>query len=394
MSRAKIKKAYSDGWEVFSRMKKFLGEGRSQVIAEEVSDQLKKSIKYGFNHQSAEFASFLQYYYLTIAGDKRRGEKYHKQALYYTQLSKAENLVKIKFSRINFLLNQTRKPNADTIAQLEETIKEIDVYNNLESIEILIYRTTLANILDFTLNRHEQVINRCCDKIDFLKKLKIERYFRFYTQVAPSLIFLGRYNKANDAISNSLSGIPKSSLSWTVSIYYKFVTEAHQKNYKNALSIFIEAEQKEHISETMRQTWYIIRGFVKFLNLANKIDYPKPFRLENFLQNVDVFKSDKLGQNINVLILKILLRLKDNRGAIIDERDAIQKYANRYLKSEPRAKTFFKQLHLISYNDFDPARIRSAAVKNNLKLPPQKGYNPNLEIIPYEHLWEIILDVL
>ncbi len=59
-----------------------------------------------------------------------------------------------------------------------------------------------------------------------------------------------------------------------------------------------------------------------------------------------------------------------------------------------RLRLFFKMLHWLVPGNFQKQQVATRAKKYLDQLPKEKGYNPDLEIIPYEYLWEIILDQL
>ncbi|MEO1627616.1 MAG: hypothetical protein AAFV25_20865, partial [Bacteroidota bacterium] len=81
---------------------------------------------------------------------------------------------------------------------------------------------------------------------------------------------------------------------------------------------------------------------------------------------------------------------KDN-GQIIDKIDAIELYRKRHVSG--RSAIFLKMLWKILHYQFNMVAVRYRTVKDLEKLrsmPP----NIDFEVIPYETLWEMVLNFL
>lgn len=123
--------------------------------------------------------------------------------------------------------------------------------------------------------------------------------------------------------------------------------------------------------------------------------------MKDFLRSVPLFSKDKRGMNVPVLIIQMLIYISEkNYDAFIDRIDAIKKYSGRYLRMQDayRSSCFIKMLVTISKNNFHPQAIARQALplkeklaKTPLDVSPQ-AYE--LEIIPYELLWDLIMKAL
>jgi hypothetical protein len=105
--------------------------------------------------------------------------------------------------------------------------------------------------------------------------------------------------------------------------------------------------------------------------------------------------------NIPILIMQFLLALADKEyGQCIDRLEGLAKYRTRYLKPDNAARShyFFRMLELIPRCDFNAATVKFNAMPllDNLKTLSANTANQNfdVEIIPYETLWEIVLSML
>ena len=82
----------------------------------------------------------------------------------------------------------------------------------------------------------------------------------------------------------------------------------------------------------MMETWMIVKGYFKFLMQSDQLEDSTNFQISRFLNQVELFKEDKSGNNSNILILRVILNLHQNRDEIIDRQEATQRYASRHFK--------------------------------------------------------------
>ena len=116
------------------------------------------------------------------------------------------------------------------------------------------------------------------------------------------------------------------------------------------------------------------------------------------MNEVPIFSKDKEGNNIHILILKIILNIGVNHDRIIDERDAIERYIERYLKKNHlRSKLLLQMLIQIPSSHFNRSTLEYRTNKLYTRLQNAKkleGFDPSREIIPFERLWEMVLNLL
>lgn len=390
----RTQQAYVGGWEVCAKMKVLTMKGKGAEILPEVRREFKRAQYYQFNKLAAEFAHHLMYFYFNLKGESRRGQKYHKLFVKYAELVHFENLASGVYSDISYRLNKTRNPSSELIQELEEACSYLQTLLVNESAQIWIYTYMLLNKLAYLKDDFNLVLRQSYEVIEYLETRGIERSSHFYKDMTPALIRQGEYDKAVYAIDKAIARINKGSLSWSAFLYYRLIIEFHRGDYQAAYDMHQTASKKKQINSAMLDTWRIVRGYLKFLLDQRAINGSSSFRVGRFLNSIEVFGSDKSGQNINIIILKILLRLNSNRDQIIDDREAVQKYAERYLEEGSRPRIFFQMLHQIVGGDFNREEVKRRVQKNVVALPIMKGYNAELEMVPYEKLWEMVLDQL
>lgn len=162
---------------------------------------------------------------------------------------------------------------------------------------------------------------------------------------------------------------------------------------------------KRNVPNVDVQLWLLLEAYLNFLIRTKELiiqnDWPKlrRFRIGSFLNSVGEITQNKSGTNIQILIVRFLFSLLQKKhDVLIDQAESLKTYAGRYLKGPEniRNRSFFKLMNLVVRANFN----RLAVLKKS-KVPLKKlaisdgqpGLN-DVEIIPYEALWSIILEQL
>ena len=163
------------------------------------------------------------------------------------------------------------------------------------------------------------------------------------------------------------------------------VVQIQKSEFEKAQEII---QQCEEYAEFKRQKEHfeILKGFCKlFQNQA-------PFKNIN---EVEFYTHDKQGMNYNLYLLRILYYIKKQKfGKLIDFLPAFEKYIYRHITEEehPRIYHFSKMLLQLKSCDFKASEVAT----NQLEQYPYEKSTEDLimEIIPYEKLWQYILNWL
>ena len=139
----------------------------------------------------------------------------------------------------------------------------------------------------------------------------------------------------------------------------------------------------------------------KWLLYYRFFNYISEFKLPDFKhRKLKYVPFDKKGFNVWSLILDFIVVIgKDQPDLIEREMDRIRKFTAKYLTSEgdARTKLFLKLLQIIGreYKNTKVCKRKGSYILNKLKQTPVAGFAyAEIEIVPYEHLWELILSRL
>ena len=234
-----------------------------------------------------------------------------------------------------------------------------------------------------------------------------------FTQIS-GLVQLSSKNldKSLNAFYKCLSFNPKEGRLFWQSIHnYIFLIHILKKDYDKAyeiLSYILNHKTFKNIYNDFRQQWYLKHAFIHFLIRTNKINPEKikvqklkPFRLNKFLNDTITLSKDKRGFNITIHIIQILYLIMDEKyDDLLDKMTSLKQYSFRYLKADEylRSRTFIKMLITIPEQSYNLKKIlkKTKVLQQKLIATPMDYSEQamSIEIIPYEQLWEEVLELL
>jgi hypothetical protein len=149
-------------------------------------------------------------------------------------------------------------------------------------------------------------------------------------------------------------------------------------------------------------------GYLHLLVQFKKLDVKTvekitgPFKMVRFNNDFEIFDRDKEGMNIPLFLLPLLYSLaqgSDHEEEYGRSVDAIEKYRKRYLDNDlnRRSASFTNMLLALGKIEFEQASAERKIKKEMAvltSLPPQEaGQSLAVEIIPYEDLWQMLVEM-
>ncbi|MDX5436042.1 MAG: hypothetical protein LPK03_02545, partial [Pontibacter sp.] len=175
----------------------------------------------------------------------------------------------------------------------------------------------------------------------------------------------------------------------------------HSKNYAKAAQLLLKAtvgSQFEKLPGSSRERWELYRRFFLFMHSAcsNARLYKVPPEVSN---NLILLPKDKAGFNLSLLVLEILEGLAEGKFEDLElQADRVRKYTAKYLKGEKaeRPRLFMRMLQLaLKGKNMDVVHQQGSKMLQKLQETPLPGDAfAEVEIVPYEHLWEVALHLL
>lgn len=375
---------------------------------------IKHAIKFELTDVALQLSKVLRFHFGGVAGHKKKYIYYNGLVRQYTKILNAELLVEEYYTEIliNFVSSSATKPEiiklSETYSQgLAELGREVDSYR----FKILYYN--INSLRHELASNYEKAIIACKEALHFFDQKKHiatnNAKFLFQYKIIGAKIYLKRFRDIELDIQNCKALIPIGSVNWFLTFHYHMIYLYHSNQFQKALEVYKEVMQhtKNKIPyKQMAEHWRLHEAFIEYFGLIKKIqkdvdtNLPR-FRISKFLNEVPAFSKDKSGYNITIIIIQMLFLLQQRKyGAIIDKMESLQAYTHRYLRDDDtfRSNCFIKMLLCLPAASFHKKAVLRKADKYWKKLqsvPIEKAnQSAEMEIVPYEMLWEFVLEGL
>ncbi|PHN00980.1 hypothetical protein [Flavilitoribacter nigricans] len=409
-----IQRAYYTCYKESTAVKILIGRYARNSAISLAERTIKKAIKFDFTDITLELARTLRMHYSNIKGDKKKFAHYKKILKKYSEIYLAELKAEEYYSDliINFAGSQSTKPELLDVVkknclELKEIIVKYNSYKlNLHSYMMFILRYEIENDFSNTLIVCNEAIKYFESKPHIISKTVV---INFSLKKLVCFIMLKRFLEGENVAKYCLKLLPEGSVNWLISQNYYVILSFHSNQLQKAYSLYQEA--KNHLDfddKTIAylEHWKVHEALINYLIAIKKVEINKNddstnFRLSKFINNVPTYSKDKQGVNISILIIQILFLLQNGKyEEIIDRTESLKTYVHRYLRRDHtfRSNCFIKMLLCLPAASFHKAGVTRKAKKyiDLLKSVPIEKANqsPEVEIIPYEMLWEFVLESL
>ncbi|RDV14279.1 hypothetical protein DXT99_15230 [Pontibacter diazotrophicus] len=176
----------------------------------------------------------------------------------------------------------------------------------------------------------------------------------------------------------------------------------HSKNYELASELMQQSLGNQHIhtiQNAAKERWELYRKYLLMMHTIMPSINVKNLP-QGVLTELVMLPKDKAGFNLSLLVLDTI---KSFSIQSIDDYESqaerMRKYISKYLRGEKseRPRLLLRLLLLVIKEGLHPIRSKEKGQKLYDKLsqmaPPGDAF-AEVEIIPYEHLWELVLKVL
>ncbi len=377
---------------------------------------LNTAIKYTFNDVAIGCARILKEY-CTLKGDLKGYEHYSALHEYHEMAwladMKAESYYQhllIHYANSVAIKNELSDKAEQFFTAIEPLSQQYNSYllhYYMYRIEALIYQ--LKGDYKAGLNVYERLEHFLNSNNHFRQDKTIANVNM--SKLACNL-HLNDFKKGAKAAEICLQSFPKGHINWFVFNEPFYLLAVRTGNYIEAKTIFnavvFHHRYKDYVPARNKEKWKIYEAYLNFIQETGKITTEelkqfrnKRFSISKFLNEVPIFSKDKRGYNIAILIIHILFLLnKEDYNPIIDRIDALRIYYQRHLKREEdiRSKLFIKMLLVMEKQSFDYVKTKEKSQKYFDEIRSRQfqyeGTPIDAEIIPYETLWQMVLDVL
>ena len=206
------------------------------------------------------------------------------------------------------------------------------------------------------------------------------------------------YESGKKCAEKGIKLFPRSSVNWYLFMEYYFLLLVHSRNYKEAGDVALEVLKDPRFKlqyQHLQEKWKIIQGYAYLITGRKDLKV----RVKKVVNETPVYVKDKQGYNVTLLFLQIAyLILNDQYAELTGKIDALRRYSQRYLKRDASYRSYlFLQLIMAAESvhfEYNKVLIKSDKIIKKLNTADLKysGTVEDLEVIPFEDLWQILLD--
>lgn len=331
------------------------------------------------------------------------------QELYLAELMAEEYYMSILSEAANKMAYQSA-----TIIKAKNYVKELNKINENSKTQKFKYFEYLTIISVYEMESNfEAILHYSQLAIEELSNPKrvisSKRIASFILRKTHCHLYFGAYREAEIGINQYKKNVKLGSYNWYLIHTYEIRLAILKLDYQRAYESYMTANQNTTLNSleaNIIEIWKIHEAFIYFLIQTGKVTPNsrralKKFRISKFMNEVPIFSKDKRGYNTCIIILQILFLLQEKKyDSILERTDALQIYTHRYLKKDNtfRSNCFIKMLIELTRASFHKAAVlrKTAKLRKRLNEQPISIANQSaeMEIIPYEQLWDIILEGL
>ncbi len=410
---SEVASAYYNCYKNAAAVKILLARGARQVAMRLADKALKQAELFEFTDIMLSLSKDLRFHYSTILGDSKMFAVYNNKVEHYSQVYLAELRAEEYYAALALTFSISGAAKAEFSGQAELYAREMEkTIRKYHSYRLNLYAFTVIALRYEMANDYENNIATCRRAITYFENKQHlasrQALFNFFFRMIPSFILLGRLVEGEEAVWQCLKWTDKGLFNWFRIMEFLFIIYLHSKRYQEAYSVYKEVvEQKSFPRQysAIQEVWHINEAYMYyFISIgviqADKEDAIHKFRASKFLNEVPTYARDKRGNNISILILQVLFLLqKQDYNKIIDRVESLRTYTHRYLRRDEtfRSNCFIKMLTQLPAANFHKVAVVRKAKKYLEKLQSVgiiNNQSAELEIIPYELLWQFVLKSL
>lgn len=386
--------AYIDCWRKLAAVRILDGLGVRKGSSWLARKTLSKAIKYDLTEIVCSLSTVLEVNE-SISGEPREFERLMQLSDHYRELLNAENRAIRCFSILSSRFSKSKEGGQELIDLTEDFIRELKAdLHRFNSFRYIYFTYNLMATHAQLTNDHLALSEICNTALEIFKNKPYTTprsvQFSFTFKPIPAALQLKDYAAAQGYLEDALAIVEPASYNWVICLIYQAILGFHSDQL-DLVTDAIRRSVPHRKYPAVDEQWKIIEAYAHLLD----IDTGRKFRVSRFLNDMPIFSKDKRGNNITIIILQILFHLKLNeKGKIIDKMETLKTYAYRYLRRDDtfRSNCFIHMLMCLPKAHFNPISLRRHARNYINRLGTyQSG---EVEIIPYEKLWEEVLRLL
>lgn len=378
---------------------------------------LEQTIKYEFTELTADICLQLRQQFALSPGDQASHEKFSDLHRTYENKryweAKAydyyENLIH------HYIGGRSTNQAVHQMATLyyDELLPRV---TEIDTMQFYVYTYTIGVIKFSSINDCKTTIETCNTALEILQSRKnINRgsLIIFGIQKLACLTQLRVFDDGDKTVQFCLSVVDEGDFNWFRLMETLFYYNMYTRRYSEALQVFSRVIQHPRyglLNGQTRDMWTLHGGYLHLLAALRQLDVKEVEAIAGYFNpgttrygnDFEVLDKEKEGMNIPLVLLPVLFSIakgnfdEDDFGRSME---ALDKYRKRYLENDTnrRSAIFLKMILALAKKNFEGGRAERKMEKERALLQQEPSemaaQSFAVEVIPYEDLWEMLLDV-
>ena len=371
---------------------------------------LSISIEYELTLPALEFATILRSYYFKN-GNSRKYKNYDHFVAHFQKQYNAEVQAIGAYQQFAIYYTRHLAHDKNTLNILKSGLALVEqLHSTTESsvISIIFYR--LSVFCHDLEGRNERVYEVSEEALAYLRgksNVATKRDFgEFYAYQLTSFIFTRDITRGTASIEECSSFFAEGTINWFIYKESAYLFYMHTRQYDHAGKVVDEVTGHKRFSllaEHQREKWNIFMLFFLYskgrLKEVASIKTKKGEELRKLLKRIPEIKTDKPGFGFSLMLIHILLLIEQSRYDQLTERmDGFKSYCKRHIKQSnyPKSNIFSKLILTIDKyaHNYLVVKVKGEKYMEKMKAIEISHLEANegIQILPYEYLWEMVLE--
>lgn len=407
-------KAYFECYKKWATVMTLLSRNAKTIGIDQLERLLRHTIHFEFTELTLDILRVLRLQYSVVDGDFKKYETVREQYNHFEHIWMMENKAEQHYSELMIQFTNSKSTQLEVVEQARKYYTELAPFMaECSSFKLHLFGRLVEMMIYNGENDYVNTARLCEDAIRFFDQKEFDSGLPlqvFYYNLIVCYLQLREFEKGQSVINRCSYYFEEGSFNWFKLQELFFLLAMHSGRYEEAYWLYEKVVNYPRFEEKaiqITEMWKIYQAYLYFLIKIGKIPPGivsakiSRFKIARFLNEIPLFSKDKRGMNISILIVQILHSLADkNYDQTADRIEGIEKYCSRYLRDNDtyRSNCFIKmllQIPLASFHREAVARKTERYFKMLSDVPLEAARQAHeVEIIPYETLWEITVAAL
>lgn len=379
------------------------------------------ALRFKFADVIVNCARILRDYYALIEEDDKEYEIFDQYCKEYQNVQDAEIRSEELYQRVVMNYYKPTSKNTDLARKIDVYCDALEGLSEIYNSPIVHYNKYMVLAYRHEmLNEYEQMLDICMQAENYMASnpdyYRDDKLGEIVLKKASAILHLRRYGlqevSGADRHSELIETLEKTDV-WLDLLEYHFLLAVHTEHYNDAAFLFHLATQDRRfadLSDEQFEKWNCFEIYLHYFNILDpsvqlepievKAKKRKRFKIRKFLTEPLLFSKALRSLLIVQMIAQVLFLLEEKQFSSAYERiERLKNYGSRQLTREEDFRTlqFIKLLQQLAKANFvyEEIGIHKKYLERLAEQPfKYRGLLNELEIIPYEKLWVLILERL